>query len=87
MDELSKDQITIGRLKKKIEKLKNQRDSYKKKYEHYKLVFNESPYVESRYNRYMAFIENTKTLKADMKQLEARCKEQAMLIDELSKDK
>lgn len=71
------------RLQKKIDKLKQQRDHYKKMYENYKLVISMAPHLESRYKRY----EEMKAQHAEVVSLKKRCDEQAQLIELLNKGK
>ena len=75
--------IKIGRLYKKIEKLKQQRDHYKEKCTHYKTVFEESPFVEPRYNRYVLRIGEVQHEKELRRKLEIRVFEQEQLIKRL----
>ena len=49
----SRDQVTIGRLRKKIERLIKQRDYHKARHEHYYTVICDQPFLENRYNRYL----------------------------------
>lgn len=49
---LDKNLVVIGRLKKKIEKLKKQRDHYKECHEYYAKVISMQPYLERRYESY-----------------------------------
>lgn len=72
--------VKIGRLQRKIEKLKKQRDHYKELYEHYEKVISMQPYIERRYN---SFIEMKKEVER-IRGLEARVKEQEKLIKLLS---
>jgi phage shock protein A len=77
---VSKSDVKIGRLERKIEKLKQQRDYYKNHFEHYKHVISMQPYLERRLTSYE---ENKKELER-IKGLEARVKEQEKLIKLLS---
>lgn len=72
--------VREGRLLKKIEKLKKQRDYHKQKHEYYAKVISMQPYLEKRYVSY----EDAKTERQRTKDLEARNKEQAQLIKLLS---
>lgn len=74
------DQVRIGRLEKKIRKLEQQRDHFKERYEHYAHVISMQPYLERRWESYTAM----KTEIERIKQLEARVREQALLIKALS---
>ena len=75
--------VRIGRLLKKIEKLKNQRDHHQQKHAYYAKVISMQPYLESRYQRY----EDRKAEQDRIKQLEKRVKEQEMLIRILAGEK
>ena len=46
------EEIRIGRLLKKIEKLKKQRDHFKSALEHYQYVLDKQPYLLKRFNNY-----------------------------------
>ena len=78
----STSEVREGRLLKKIEKLKNQRDHHKQKHEYYAKVISMQPYIEKRYVSY----EDAKTERQRIKDLEARNKEQAQLIAALNKE-
>lgn len=84
MNELNptESEVTIGRLKKRICKLQDQRDSYKKEMEHYKKVVGSDWRIEHRYNKYQDWIDENKRVRG----LEARVKEQAELIKLLRKE-
>lgn len=68
--------VRIGRLERKIEKLKKQRDHYKELYEHYATVISLQPYLERRWEDY----EKRKIRDQYHKDLEKRVKEQEQLI-------
>lgn len=78
----STSKIREGRLLKKIEKLRSQRDYHKQKHEYYAKVISMQPYLEKRYVSY----EDAKIERQRVKDLEARNKEQAQLIAMLSKE-
>lgn len=73
------DEVTIGRLKKKIAKLQRVRDYHRKKHEHYASVISLQPYLEDRFNRY----ENRMAEAAKNRANEVRVKEQELLIRHL----
>lgn len=68
--------IKIGRLLKKIEKLRQQRDYSRKQLHHYREVISTQPYLESRYKSYT----DAQNERARVKDLEKRVKEQEQLI-------
>ncbi len=75
-------EVKIGRLTRKLAKMKDQRDKARADLAHYAKVISMQPYLESRYKSYtekMAEIQNRKDL-------EARVKEQAALILQLQKE-
>jgi hypothetical protein len=74
--------IREGRLLKKIEKLKNQRDHYKQKQEYYAKVISMQPYLERRFESYAEMKEERERVKA----LEKRVKEQEQLIVMMNKE-
>lgn len=74
--------VIVGRLQRKIAKLKNQRDHYKERYDHYKHVINTQPFLERRWTSY-------EQMRKDIqykKDLEQRVKEQSDLIKALQKE-
>ena len=73
---LSTSEIREGRLLKRIRKLTQQRDFYKQRHDHYAKVISLQPYLERRYEDY----ERRKEREKYFKDLEARCKEQELLI-------
>lgn len=75
-------EVTIGRLKKRIAKLQEQRDSYKKQLEHYKIVLDTHPWIERKHRTYTEGIAERQRVR----DLETRVKEQEELI-KLLKDK
>lgn len=78
---ISGPEVTIGRLKKRIQKLQTQRDYFKRKVDYYSQVLSMQPHLEPRYKTYL----NDKEERARVRELEARCKEQAKLIELLEK--
>ena len=79
----SRDQVIIGRLRKKIKRLIKQREHHKQQHEHYATVISIQPHLESRYNRYTEYKEE----QARAKEMEQRLKEQEMLIRLLTGEK
>lgn len=75
--------VREGRLRKKIAKLQQQRDYWKKQHDYYARVISLQPYLESRYKTYEA----RKAEQERIKQLEKRVKEQEMLIRILAGEK
>ena len=75
-------EVTIGRLRKRIAKLQEQRDSYKEKLGYYEKVISMQPYIE---RRYQSFTEMKAEI-ARVRALEARVKEQEKLIKLLMKN-
>jgi predicted RNase H-like nuclease (RuvC/YqgF family) len=69
--------IQIGRLKKRIAKLQDQRDHYKQEYLKYKEVFSELPYIECRIRR----LRELQMEYYELRELRERVKEQAKLIE------
>ncbi len=75
-------EVKIGRLTKKLNKMRDQRDKARADLEHYKKVISMQPHLERRYESYtdrMAEIQNRKDL-------QARVKEQAALILQLQEE-
>jgi chromosome segregation ATPase len=70
-------EIELGRLTKKLNKIKDQRDKARKDLEYYKKVVSMQPYIAKRYESYENRIAEIKRVK----DLEARVQEQAKLID------
>jgi hypothetical protein len=75
-------EVTIGRLKKRISKLQEQRDSYKKQLEHYKIVVGGDWHIERRYNKF----QDVKNEQQRVRDMETRLKEQEELIKLLRKE-
>ena len=74
--------VREGRLLKKIEKLKKQRDHWKEQHDYYAKVISLQPYLERRWEDFEARRKEV----ARVKDLEKRVKEQEMLIRILSGD-
>lgn len=75
-------EVTIARLRKRITKLQEQRDSYKKQLEHYKIVVGGDWHIERRYNSF----HDMKNERQRVRDLETRVKEQEELIKLLRKE-
>ena len=82
-ESITKDQVIIGRLKRKIAKLLQQRDNATEKLSHYQHVLSMQPHLERRYNSYTDMKKEIERVKS----LEARVKEQAALIKILTEKK
>ena len=74
-------EVRIGRMQKKIDRLKAQRDSIKKDLEHYQQVISMQPHLKRRFESYSEMV----TERQRVKDLENRVKEQAELIRLLQK--
>lgn len=74
--------VRIGRLLKKIEKLKKQRDYHQQKHTYYAKVISMQPYLERRFESYSEMKEERERVKA----LEKRVKEQEQLITMMNKE-
>ena len=72
-------EVEIGRLTKKLNKMKDQRDKARKEIEHYKAVISSHPYLINRHKSYQERIAEMKRVK----DLETRVEEQALLISTL----
>ena len=75
-------EVRIGRLQKKIEKLKKQRDFHQERHEHYSKVLSLQPFLERRYELFTERVEREKKNKQNVKTIE----EQSKLIDMLLKE-
>ena len=75
-------EVIIGRLRKKIVKLMDQRDGYKNELVHYRKVLDHHSFREREYKDYNARIKERERVKA----LETRVKEQEELIKLLRKE-
>jgi uncharacterized protein YifE (UPF0438 family) len=75
--------VIIGRLNKKIDRLKKQRDFHQQRHQHYAKVISLQPYIEKRWQGYEERIKELERVK----QLDKRVKEQEMLIRILAGDK
>jgi len=73
-------EVEIGRLTRKMNKVKDQRDKARKELQHYKTVLSELPYLKRRYDLYMELKEKQETMQA----LKLRVKEQSLLIAKLT---
>jgi len=79
MNKLTPQEVEIGRLTKKLNKMRDQRDKARADLEHYKKVISMQPHLETRYKSYEERIAERQRVK----DLEARVQEQAILIDAL----
>lgn len=70
-------EVMIGRLTKKMNKLRDQRDKARKELEQYKKILNNHPYIEYRHKNYTEMVAERKRVK----DLEARVEEQAKLLE------
>lgn len=84
-------QVRIGRLEKKVKKLKQQRDHFKEQHSYYAKVISMQPYLEHRYTSYTERVErekqnkqNAKTVSEQSKLIEMLTKENERLRNELS---
>ena len=75
-------EVQIGRLKRKLNKVKDQRDRAKSLLEHYKKVISMQPHLESRYKTYTDRLAERERVR----NLEKRVEEQAKLIELLQKN-
>ncbi len=81
--EISREDVLIGRLRRKIERLIKQREFHKQKHEHYAKVIGMQPYIEKRYEQYQDRLKEY----ARIKDMEKRVKEQEILIGLLTGQK
>jgi len=75
--------VTIGRLRRRIERLKKQRDHFRKQAELRQQMIDLAPYIERRWKTHTEALAE----QARVKDLERRVREQAMLIERLAKEK
>jgi hypothetical protein len=75
-------EVIIGRLRKRIVKLMDQRDGYKNQLEHYKIVVGGDWHIERRYDKF----QDMKNERQRVRDLETRVKEQEELIKLLRKE-
>lgn len=76
----SKHDVEIGRITKKMNKMKDQRDKARKDIELYKQMLQIVPHIASRYEEY----QKRKALEEEVRMLRLRVKEQSMLIAKLT---
>ena len=74
--------VTIGRLRRRIEKLKQQRDHFREQADLRQRMIEIAPFIERRWKTYTEMT----TEQARVKALEQRVKEQAALIERLMKE-
>lgn len=79
----SPDQIALGRLRKRLEKVTRQRDSLKQMCTHYREVLDLHPMAEYRYRSFT----EARAERQRVKDLEQRCREQALLIQTFQKER
>ena len=75
------DQVTIGRLRKRIKKIQTQRDKLASQLQHYREVLNNNPHLEAGYRRDMDY----RKLEQERAGLQVRVFEQSQLINECLK--
>jgi hypothetical protein len=71
--------VDLGRAERRLLKARQQRDYYKQRLQYYEKVLSMQPHLRDRYNTYEERIKEIQRTK----DLEARCKEQALLIQQL----
>jgi len=76
-DKPTSHEIELGRLTKKLNKMKDQRDKARKDLSYYAKVISMQPYLERRYKSYEERMAEYKRIK----DLESRVQEQAILIE------
>ena len=81
MERMITPEVRIGRLNKKMNKLRDQRNKATKELEHYKEVLDNHPYIQYRHKNYTEMVAERQRVK----DLEVRVKEQAELIRLLQK--
>jgi uncharacterized coiled-coil protein SlyX len=74
-------EVQLARLTKKLNKMRDQRDKARADLEHHKKVLSMQPHLETRYKNYTEMVAERQRVK----DLEARVKEQAKLIELLQK--
>lgn len=74
--------VQIGRLQKKLNKMRDQRDKARSELDHYKHIISMQPHLATRYEAYQDRIAERQRVK----DLESRVKEQAELIIQLQKE-
>ncbi len=77
-----RDEIAVGRLRKKVAKLTAQRDHWKAEHDKLLDALNKLPVYVNAIRR----LDEARAREEDTKQMRQRCKEQAMLIEKLTKD-
>lgn len=80
--EVSNPNVTIARLRRRIERLKRQRDHFREQMELRQKMIDIAPYIEWRWKAHT----DAQIERARVKQLEQRVREQAMLIERLTKE-
>ena len=77
---MTEESVTVGRLKKKILKLQKQRDHFKEQTDMSNKVISLYPYIKTSYESY----KKAEATQTRLKELEARVREQDLLIRILS---
>lgn len=78
----SSHEVAIGRLTKKMNKIKDQRDKARKELTQYKTVLRDLPNLQRRYDDYQKWKKEQET----MHTMKVRINEQTMLIERLQKE-
>lgn len=76
----SNELVQIGRLTRKMNKLKDQRDKARAELIHYRYVMRQMPYLRNRFDEYMTWKKEQET----MLEMKKRIKEQSLLIEKLT---
>ena len=78
----SKHEVEIGRMTKKMNKVKDQRDKARKELAQYKTVLRDLPNLQRRYDEYQKWKKEQET----MHSMKVRINEQSQLIERLQKE-
>jgi uncharacterized coiled-coil protein SlyX len=79
---MSPQEVTIGRLRKRVAKLTEQRNHWQKEYTALRFILDKFPFIERRHKSIMDAREESNRVCG----LEQRVKEQATLIERLTKE-
>jgi len=82
-DDIKKMVVRIGRLEKKIEKLRNQREHYREQVEFRDKILQYYPYAKRSYDTYKEAVKKSE----ELIMLRKRVKEQELLIERLTNGK
>ena len=74
--------VTIGRLRRRIDRLKTQRDYFLDQVAHYQKILRDAPFIERQWERHQERVRDSRRLK----ELEVRVQEQSALIERLMKE-